>query len=96
MASEDIAFIIKPCIIWPYMVNHMRHTRGHTRNRRSHHALTSVGYILCEACGQPRRKHVACSSCGVYKKSNVLNVKAKEAKEEKKAEKKKVNKSKAQ
>lgn len=63
------------------MVNHMRHTRGHTRNRRSHHALKATGTILCVDCGQPKRKHVACASCGKYKGRDVL---AKQAKADKK------------
>jgi len=54
------------------MVNHMRHTRGHTRNRRSHHALKAAGTILCVDCGQPKRKHIACASCGKYKGRDVL------------------------
>ncbi|HEY1037365.1 MAG TPA: 50S ribosomal protein L32, partial [Candidatus Paceibacterota bacterium] len=56
------------------MVNHMRHTRGHTRNRRSHHALTGVGSILCASCGQPKLKHVACSNCGLYKGNDALGM----------------------
>jgi len=59
------------------MVNHMRHTRGHTRNRRSHHALDSVGVTLCPDCGQPKLKHVACGSCGKYKGRDVLGKKPK-------------------
>lgn len=59
------------------MVNHMRHTRGHTRNRRSHHALSSVGFILCADCGQPKQKHIACSHCGKYKGNDVLEKTAK-------------------
>lgn len=77
------------------MVNHMRHTRGHTRNRRSHHALTAVGTILCEACGMPRKKHTACSSCGAYKGKNTADSnasKAKAVKAEKKVAKKETKK----
>jgi large subunit ribosomal protein L32 len=59
----------------------MRHTRGHTRNRRSHHALKSTGAILCVDCGQPKLKHIACASCGKYKGRDVL---AKPEKAEKK------------
>lgn len=59
------------------MVNHMRHTRGHTRNRRSHHALAGVGSILCANCGQPKLKHIACSHCGQYKGNDVLEMSAK-------------------
>ncbi len=72
------------------MVNHMRHTRGHTRNRRSHHALSSVGVTLCKDCGQPKLKHVACSACGKYKGKDVL---AKREKADKKEAKTKAKKS---
>jgi large subunit ribosomal protein L32 len=64
------------------MVNHMRHTRGHTRNRRSHHALSGAGFILCANCGQPKQKHLACSHCGFYKTKDVLGLKAKADKAE--------------
>jgi large subunit ribosomal protein L32 len=67
------------------MVNHMRHTRGHTRNRRSHHALKGVGFILCVNCGQPKLKHIACSACGLYKGNNALAKKEKAPKKEPKA-----------
>lgn len=59
------------------MVNHMRHTRGHTRNRRSHHALEAVGTTLCEKCGMPSAKHKVCGNCGFYKGTDVLNLKEK-------------------
>lgn len=71
----------------------MRHTRGHTRNRRSHHALTVAGTILCEACGMPRQKHKACPSCGAYKSQNVTtNVLDLKAKADKKQAKKATSK----
>lgn len=59
------------------MVNHMRHTGGHTRNRRSHHALKAVGVILCADCGQPKQKHIACSTCGKYKGRVAIDMVAK-------------------
>ncbi len=68
------------------MVNHMRHTRGHTRNRRSHDALKSKGVILCDKCGAPNLKHIVCKNCGFYKGRDVLN---KQAKLDKKVAKKK-------
>lgn len=72
----------------------MRHTRGHTRNRRSHHALKGVGFILCENCGQPKLKHIACSACGLYKGKNALAKKEKLPKDAKKEPKAKVKKAK--
>lgn len=72
------------------MVNHMRHTRGHTRNRRSHHALVGVGTILCEKCGMQSQKHKACGNCGYYKGVDVLKLTAKADKKAAKKEKAKV------
>lgn len=70
------------------MVNHMRHTSGHTRNRRSHHALKATGVILCAECGSAKRKHAACPNCGAYKGKKVIDLKAKaDKKEAKKKEK---------
>lgn len=47
------------------MVVRMRHTRAHTANRRSHHALSSAVLIQCE-CGAKRVSHRACQQCGRY------------------------------
>ncbi len=74
------------------MVNHMRHTRGHTRNRRSHHALKAQGFMLCESCGMPRKKHTMCANCGSFKGKTVIDLKAKLDKKVAKREKVKANK----
>lgn len=60
----------------------MRHTRGHTGNRRSHDALKIASAVLCGNCGAPNRKHVLCSNCGFYKGKDVLGKKAKADKKE--------------
>ena len=44
----------------------MRHTRAHTANRRSHHALKAQKLAVCE-CGAPRVSHRACAACGRYR-----------------------------
>jgi len=75
------------------MVNHMRHTPGHTGNRRSHHALVAVAATLCKDCGAPRRRHTACSNCGKYKGIDVLAKKVKAPKKTQ-AEKKVTSKAK--
>jgi len=59
------------------MVNHMRHTRAHTANRRSHHALKGSQTTLCENCGNPKSKHVVCTNCGKYKGRVVVDVQKK-------------------
>lgn len=68
------------------MVVRMRHTRAHTANRRSHHALKARGVSLCKDCGQPKLPHVACGVCGKYKGKEVI---VKVTKAEKKAKKSK-------
>ncbi len=59
------------------MVNHMRHTRGHTRNRRSHHALSAISLSLCSNCGQPNPTHTMCKTCGHFKGKMIVNMMAK-------------------
>lgn len=55
------------------MVNHMRHTRSQTAQRRSHHALTAARITLCEKCGSAMLMHRACKNCGWYRKHEVIN-----------------------
>ena len=71
------------------MVNHMRHTRAHTGNRRSHHALKSPSVTLCKDCGNPKSKHVVCGNCGKYKGKVVIDVTKKIDKKHAKKEAKK-------
>jgi large subunit ribosomal protein L32 len=65
----------------------MRHTRGHTRNRRSHHALTAVDLTLCSNCGQPTPKHMVCKNCGFFKGRMIIDMAAKIDKKAVKAQK---------
>ena len=66
------------------MVNHMRHTRSQTRQRRSHHALKNAILSVCPDCKQPVKSHTVCANCGKYKGRQVLNVQAAIEKKEKK------------
>jgi large subunit ribosomal protein L32 len=34
--------------------------------RRSHHALTAASYAECPNCGELKRPHHVCGSCGQY------------------------------
>jgi large subunit ribosomal protein L32 len=56
------------------MVIRMRHTRAHTANRRSHHALKSASFSKCSHCGKLRPPHTACASCGYYRDRKVIDV----------------------
>ena len=58
----------------------MRHTRSHTKNRRSHHAIKTGNFTVCEKCNSPRLNHRACGNCGTYNGRSVLNTEKKLAK----------------
>jgi len=62
----------------------MRHTSGHTKNRRSHHALDSVRTQDCPKCGTKVLAHHACKNCGTYKGREVVDVLGKLTKKEQK------------
>ncbi len=59
------------------MVVRMRHTRSHTKNRRSHHALTAPEMAVCKNCSGLHRPHHMCLHCGFYNGRQVIDLKAK-------------------
>ena len=59
------------------MVIRMRHTRAHTKNRRSHHALKAPAMAVCEHCGANHRPHHMCLECGYYKGRQVMDLEKK-------------------
>lgn len=61
------------------MVVRMRHTRSHTKNRRSHHALKAPALAACKECGAARRPHHMCLECGFYNGRQVMDLKSKKA-----------------
>lgn len=62
------------------MVVRMRHTRGHTANRRSHHALTEPALGTCEKCGTAQLRHTMCANCGNYRGRAVRDMSTKQTK----------------
>jgi len=67
------------------MVIRMRHTKSHTKNRRSHHALKPTNFAKCENCQVLKRRHTVCASCGFYRGKKVLDLVKKTEKKQKKA-----------
>lgn len=55
----------------------MRHTRSHTKNRRSHHALKAPTLAVCSNCEAQHRPHHMCLECGFYKGKMVVDMSAK-------------------
>ena len=44
--------------------------------RRSHHALTANAHADCPKCGEPKRPHHVCGSCGHYSDREVVKAKS--------------------
>ncbi|HAS80816.1 MAG: 50S ribosomal protein L32 [Candidatus Nomurabacteria bacterium GW2011_GWE1_32_28] len=71
------------------MVVRMRHTKSHTANRRSHHALVSTGLTKCANCQSFKKRHTVCASCGFYRGKKVLDLIKKIERKQKKEKAKK-------
>ncbi len=67
----------------------MRHTRAHTKNRRSHHALTAPTLATCKNCGSSHRPHHMCLECGFYNGRQVMDLAAKKKAREERMQAKK-------
>lgn len=49
-----------------------RHRRG---NRRQHLRLEAPTLVPCSQCGQLKRAHYVCKSCGTYRGRQVVEIK---------------------
>lgn len=67
------------------MVIRMRHTRAHTGNRRSHHALKANTIVTDTETKVPHLRHRASLETGTYRGRQVVDVVKKAAKQAKKA-----------
>lgn len=67
------------------MVIRMRHTRAHTKNRRSHHALTANTITVDEATKTSSLRHRVNMETGMYRGRQVIDVVKKAAKAARKA-----------
>jgi len=71
------------------MVVRMRHTKSHTANRRSHHALKAPKIVTDAATGSVRLNHRIDMTTGMYKGRKVIDVVAKVSKKQAKTATKK-------
>jgi ribosomal protein L32 len=53
----------------------MRHTKSHTANRRSHHALTAPKFAVDQETNVPHLRHRVCMTTGMYRGKKVLEPK---------------------
>lgn len=52
-----------------------RHSSCKRGQRRSHDALSAPAVSTCPQCGEPKRPHHVCQSCGTYKGRTVIKKK---------------------
>lgn len=58
----------------------MRHTRSHTKNRRSHHALTGTPIVVDKESGNLRLPHRLDEATGMYRGKQIFTPKVKKEK----------------
>lgn len=67
----------------------MRHTRGHTRNRRAHHNVDIPRLSVCTECKATHIRHKMCSACGMYRGRIVVDMEKINKRQEERKQKKK-------
>jgi large subunit ribosomal protein L32 len=75
-------------IVFTTMSVRMRHTRAHTKNRRSHHALSAPRLSTCANCGAEHIRHRMCGECGTYRGREVIDIVAQKERKIERAENK--------
>ena len=70
------------------MTVRMRHTRGHTRNRRSHHALAANSVVTDKESGALRLPHRLDESTGMYRGKLIVPERKAQIKEDSKRKEK--------
>ena len=69
------------------MVIRMRHTRAHTKNRRSHHALKGNTIVTDADTKTSRLRHRVDMTTGMYRGRQVIDITKQAAKKAKKTQK---------
>ncbi len=49
-----------------------KHSKARRDRRRAHDAITPPSVSRCESCGEVKRPHRVCPSCGEYKGREVI------------------------
>lgn len=68
---------IRAMVGLPDMSIRMRHTSGHTANRRSHHALKDMNIVKDKESGNLRLPHRLDEATGMYRGKQIVTPKAK-------------------
>ncbi|HNT29371.1 MAG TPA: 50S ribosomal protein L32 [bacterium] len=55
-------------------------TKARAGKRRAHQAITPPAVVPCPQCGEKKRPHRACPTCGTYNGEQVIEIKAKKKK----------------
>lgn len=58
------------------MSSRMRATKGHTRNRRSHHGVAVPRLSKCVKCEGYHLRHRMCDNCGTYRDKDLVDMEA--------------------
>lgn len=71
-----VLYFYSPCDKVAPMSIRMRHTSGHTRNRRSHHALKGTNIVTDKESGNLRLPHRLDETTGMYRGKQIAPAKA--------------------
>jgi len=58
-----------------------RRTKGSKGKRRSHHSLKLIQLNKCPQCGEAKKPHEVCPSCGFYKGREIIKIEIKKKRE---------------
>lgn len=51
-----------------------RISRAHQGNRRRHHFIAAPQLVPCKSCGEMKKAHHVCPSCGQYRGRQVIQI----------------------
>lgn len=57
-----------------------KHSKGRRDRRRAHDALIVENLVQCSNCGEMRRPHSVCPSCGHYQGREIISSEEKQKK----------------